>query len=116
MHEVLDWIDSRSIGQAEAGILDYILKQPSVRDAFRHISRIQECDALIDKLLVSLTHASNKNNLASKEVIVRFVAHICFCKSDVLSSDSLAKALRTIRQMIVKPEKANENEKQRQQE
>ena len=116
MPEVLDWIDNRSIGQAEAGVLDYILKQPSVRDAFRHIARSQECDALIDKLLVSLTHASNKSNLSSKEVIVRFIAHICFCKSEVLSSDILAKTLRTVRQMILKPEKANENEKQRQQE
>ena len=39
MTEVLDWIDSRNIGQAEAGILDYILKQPSLRDAFRHVAR-----------------------------------------------------------------------------
>ena len=113
MPEVLDWIETRSIGQAEAGILDYILKQPSVRDAFRHITRSEEGDILIDKLLTSLNHECNKNNLSSKEVIVRFIAHICFCKNEVLSSDVLAKTLCTIRLMIVKPEKSNMNEKQR---
>jgi len=98
----------------EAGILDYILKQPSVRDTFRHVQRSQECDLLVEKLLTSLTHSSNRQNLASKEVIIRFIAHVCFCKNDVLASDVIAKTLRAIRQVIVKPEKSNENDKQRQ--
>ena len=79
-----------------------------MRDTFRHVQRIQECDLLVEKLLNSASHKSNKENLASKEVIVRFIAHICFCKNEVLSSDVIAKTLRAIRWMIVKPQKANE--------
>ena len=59
---------------------------------------------------------SNKTNLASKEVLVRFIAHVCFCKSEALASDVLAKAIRAVRWMILKPQKANENERQKQQE
>ena len=84
------------------------MKKPIVRDTFRHVQRIQECDVLVEKLLNSAAHKSNKENLASKEVIVRFIAHICFCKNEVLSSDVIAKTLRAIRWMIVKPQKANE--------
>ena len=58
-------------------------------------------------------HDSNRNDLASKEVLVRFLAHICFCKSDALSSDVLGKIIKAVRWMILKPQKANENEKQK---
>ena len=109
--EVIEWIDTRNISQAEAGILDYILKQPSIRDAFRHVQRSTECDALVEKLLASLQHKSNRENLSSKEVLVRFIAHVCFCKNEVLSTDVLAKAIRAVRWMVLKPQKANENEK-----
>ena len=94
-----------------AGLLEFVLKQPSIRDSFRHVSRIQDCDALVDKALQSLMHDSNRNDLASKEVLVRFIAHVCFCKVEVLSSDVLAKVIKAVRWMILKPQKSNEAEK-----
>ena len=72
---------------------------------------MQESDQLVEKLLSSLSNPSNKDSFASKEVIVRFVAHMCFCKSEVLSSDVLAKAIRAVRWMITKPQKTLEEEK-----
>jgi hypothetical protein len=61
-----------------------------------------------------LKHASNKESLASKEVLVRFIAHVCFCKHEVLASESLEKAMKEIRWMILKPQKTNANEKEKQ--
>ena len=58
-------------------------------------------------------HESNSNNLASKEVLVRFVAHVCFCKNEVLSSEVLQKAIKSVRWMVYKPQKVKDNDKQR---
>jgi len=46
--------------------------------------------------------------------LVRFIAHVCFCKHEVLASESLEKAMKEIRWMILKPQKTNANEKEKQ--
>ena len=46
-------------------------------------------------------------------MLVRFIAHVCFCKHDILASDILEKTIKAVKWMILKPQKTNENEKQR---
>ena len=48
--------------------------------------------------------------------MVRFISHVCFCKNDVIASDVLEKVIKAANYMILKPQKANDSEKQRQQE
>lgn len=86
--EVVTQIDQWKVPQGQAcGILDFILAQPSIRDLFRS-STIQknEVSGLLDKLLQSLGNPANKDNRESKEVLVRFIAHVCFCKGDIVLS------------------------------
>ena len=95
--EVVTQIDQWKVPQGQAcGILDFILAQPSIRDLFRS-STIQknEVSGLLDKLLQSLGNPANKDIVGlvkkeksreSKEVLVRFIAHVCFCKGDIVLS------------------------------
>ena len=106
--EVVAQVDQWKVPQGQAcGILDFILAQPSIRDSFRS-STITKSDVstLVDKLLQSLGDPANKESRDSKEVLVRFVAHVCFCKGDIVPNAQLEKIIRVNGSFLTKPPKA----------
>lgn len=67
-------------------MLDYLLSQPKIRDSLRGISKVQ-ADQLLTATIASMRRPNNSACVVTKEVMTRFIAHICFCKGDVLSNE-----------------------------
>lgn len=61
---------------------------------------------LIDKLLQSITDPVNKDSRDSKEVLVRFIAHVCFCKGEIVPNQQMEKIIKVVTTFLTKPPKA----------
>ena len=90
-----------------------MLSQPSIRDSFRS-STIQKSDVqtLVDQVISSLKHNQNRNSPESKEVLVRFLAHICYCKVDIIPNPQIGQIIRQVTNYLSKPPAVKKDEEQ----
>ena len=69
---------------------------------------------LVEKVIASLKHSHNKDNRESKEVLVRFLAHICYCKVDVIPNNQIGQIIRQVSIYLAKPPAVKKEEEQQQ--
>ena len=70
-----------------------MLTQPKIRDQIRSISKVH-ADQLLTAVIASMRRPNNFGCVVTKEVMTRFLAHICFCKGEVLSNEQMDKTIK----------------------